>query len=101
MFLLIETLLSRLSTGSFRHSRLWRCALPLVTNELSRHSGSGRYATLLFAEYDTGERTLRYVNAGHNAPLPIGYQHNRGAAAISNVHRFARDVSAYLRCLDP
>src|SRR5688572_20394360 len=43
----------------------------LVNNELSRHSGSGRYATMFFAEYDTGDRTLRYVNAGHNAPLLI------------------------------
>lgn len=43
----------------------------LVNNELSRHSGSGRYATMFFAEYDTGDRTLRFVNAGHNAPLLI------------------------------
>ena len=41
----------------------------LVNNALSRHYGSGRYATLFFAEYDTGDRTLRYVNAGQNAPL--------------------------------
>ena len=43
----------------------------LVNNELSRHYGSGRYATMFFAEYDTGDRTLRYVNAGHNPPLLI------------------------------
>ena len=43
----------------------------LVNNELSRHYGSGRYATMFFAEYDTGDRTFRYVNAGHNAPLLI------------------------------
>ena len=41
----------------------------LVNNALSRHYGSGRYATMFFAEYDTVERTLRYVNAGQNAPL--------------------------------
>ena len=41
----------------------------LVNNALSRHYGSGRYATMFFAEYDTGDRTLRYVNAGQNAPL--------------------------------
>lgn len=41
----------------------------LVNDELSRHYGSGRYATVFFAEYDTGERLLRYVNAGQNAPL--------------------------------
>ena len=43
----------------------------LVNHELSRHYGSGRYATMFFAEYDTGDRTLRYVNAGHNAPLLV------------------------------
>ena len=41
----------------------------LVNNELSRHYGSGRYATMFFAEYDTAERSLRYVNAGQNPPL--------------------------------
>jgi sigma-B regulation protein RsbU (phosphoserine phosphatase) len=41
----------------------------LVNNAMSRHYGSGRYATMFFAEYDTGDRTLRYVNAGQNAPL--------------------------------
>ena len=41
----------------------------LVNDQLSRHHGSGRYATLFFAEYDTSERLLRYVNAGQNPPL--------------------------------
>jgi len=41
----------------------------LVNDELSRHYGSGRYATMFFAEYDTSERLLRYVNAGQNPPL--------------------------------
>ena len=41
----------------------------LVNDQLSRHYGSGRYATMFFAEYDTHERMLRYVNAGQNAPL--------------------------------
>lgn len=43
----------------------------LVNNELSRHYGSGRYATMFFAEYDSGDSTLRYVNAGQNPPLLI------------------------------
>ena len=43
----------------------------LVNHELSRHYGSGRYATLVFAEYDSGARELRYVNAGQNPPLLI------------------------------
>ena len=41
----------------------------LVNNALSRHYGSGRYATMFFAEYDTAARTLCYVNAGQNPPL--------------------------------
>lgn len=41
----------------------------LVNDQLSRHYGSGRYATMFFAEYDTSERRLRYVNAGQNPPL--------------------------------
>ncbi len=44
----------------------------LVNHELSRHYGSGRYATMVFAEYDSGTRELRYVNAGQNPPLLIG-----------------------------
>ena len=43
----------------------------LVNSELSRHYGSGRYATMFFGEYDTGDRTFRYVNAGHSPPLLI------------------------------
>ena len=30
-----------------------------------------RYATFFYAEYDPRTRTLRYVNAGHNAPVVI------------------------------
>jgi phosphoserine phosphatase RsbU/P len=46
----------------------------LVNDQLSRHRGSGRYATMFFAEYDTNERLLRYVNAGQNAPLLLDPQ---------------------------
>jgi sigma-B regulation protein RsbU (phosphoserine phosphatase) len=43
----------------------------LVNHELSRHYGSGRYATMFFAEYDTADGSLRYVNGGHNPPIVI------------------------------
>jgi phosphoserine phosphatase RsbU/P len=46
----------------------------LVNDQLSRHRASGRYATMFFAEYDTGERLLRYVNAGQNSPLLLDPQ---------------------------
>lgn len=53
----------------------------LVNDQLSRHYGSGRYATMFFAEYDTHERLLRYVNAGQNAPLLL----DPGAASVAEL----------------
>lgn len=41
----------------------------LLNTEAVRRNDSGRYSTLFFAELDSAERTLRYVNAGHNPPL--------------------------------
>jgi sigma-B regulation protein RsbU (phosphoserine phosphatase) len=41
----------------------------LLNTEAVRRNESGRYSTLFFAEFDSGERSLRYVNAGHNPPL--------------------------------
>ena len=41
----------------------------LLNTEAVRRNESGRYSTLFFAEFDAGERALRYVNAGHNPPL--------------------------------
>jgi phosphoserine phosphatase RsbU/P len=41
----------------------------LLNTEAVRRNDSGRYSTLFFAEFDSGERSLRYVNAGHNPPL--------------------------------
>jgi sigma-B regulation protein RsbU (phosphoserine phosphatase) len=47
----------------------------LVNSQLSRHLGSGRYATMFFAEYDAADRSLRYVNAGQNPPLLLSRLH--------------------------
>lgn len=41
----------------------------LLNDETTRREPSGRYATMFFAELDAGERSLHYVNAGHNPPL--------------------------------
>jgi sigma-B regulation protein RsbU (phosphoserine phosphatase) len=41
----------------------------LLNHEMSRQGKSGRYATMFFAEFDSSERLLRYVNAGQNPPL--------------------------------
>lgn len=33
------------------------------------------FATLFYAEYDAATRVLRYVNAGHNAPMVLRWKH--------------------------
>jgi sigma-B regulation protein RsbU (phosphoserine phosphatase) len=40
-------------------------------------SSSSRYATFFYAEYDPALHALRYVNAGHNAPM-LCRNHNDG-----------------------
>lgn len=41
----------------------------LLNTETARRNESARYATMFFAEFDSSERSLCYVNAGHNPPL--------------------------------
>jgi len=41
-------------------------------------SAENRYATFFYAEYDPRNRALRYVNAGHNAPMVL----RRGSSEI-------------------
>jgi sigma-B regulation protein RsbU (phosphoserine phosphatase) len=43
----------------------------LLNAQAAERDAAGRYATMFFAELDAGERTLRYVNAGHNPPLLV------------------------------
>jgi serine phosphatase RsbU (regulator of sigma subunit)/DNA-binding GntR family transcriptional regulator len=35
------------------------------------------YASLFYAEYDVATRLLRYVNAGHNAPIVLRWKHSQ------------------------
>src|SRR5262249_48005627 len=35
------------------------------------------YASLFYAEYETATRVLRYVNAGHNAPMVLRWKNSR------------------------
>jgi sigma-B regulation protein RsbU (phosphoserine phosphatase) len=35
------------------------------------------YASLFYAEYDVATRVLRYVNAGHNAPIVLRWKHGQ------------------------
>lgn len=43
----------------------------LLNAQAADRDAAGRYATMFFAEFDVGERTVHYVNAGHNPPLLI------------------------------
>lgn len=42
-----------------------------INRQLCQSTESNRFATLFLALYDDRSRTLRYTNAGHNAPLLI------------------------------
>ena len=42
-----------------------------INEQLCRSTDANRFATLFLALYDDGARTLRYTNAGHNAPLLV------------------------------
>jgi sigma-B regulation protein RsbU (phosphoserine phosphatase) len=43
------------------------------------HAASPRhlYASLFYAEYEAATRLLRYVNAGHNAPIVLRWKHSQ------------------------
>ncbi|MFN2597041.1 MAG: PP2C family protein-serine/threonine phosphatase [Pyrinomonadaceae bacterium] len=42
-----------------------------INDQLCRSTDSNRFATVFLALYDDRTRTLRYTNAGHNAPLLV------------------------------
>jgi sigma-B regulation protein RsbU (phosphoserine phosphatase) len=42
-----------------------------VNDQLCRSTDANRFATLFLAIYDDQTRTLRYTNAGHNAPILV------------------------------
>jgi sigma-B regulation protein RsbU (phosphoserine phosphatase) len=42
-----------------------------INEQLCRSTDANRFATLFLAIYDDRERTLRYTNAGHNAPILV------------------------------
>lgn len=42
-----------------------------INDQLCRSTDSNRFATVFLALYDERTRTLRYTNAGHNAPLVV------------------------------
>lgn len=42
-----------------------------INEQLCRSTDANRFATFFLALYDDGARSLRYTNAGHNAPLLV------------------------------
>jgi serine phosphatase RsbU (regulator of sigma subunit)/catechol 2,3-dioxygenase-like lactoylglutathione lyase family enzyme len=55
--------------------------LRLVNRLFFENSTEGAYATLFFAEYDDGERRLRYANCGHLCALIL-----RGNGTVERLH---------------
>lgn len=49
-------------------------AVELASQQLCRYSRSGDFATLFIGVLDPGKNEIRYVNAGHNAPLLVRQQ---------------------------
>ncbi len=58
-----------------------------VCSQLNRHlhqvTDGSRFATFFYAEWDRDERRLRYVNAGHNAPILVAPLRGRRLGAGS------------------
>jgi len=54
--------------GTFRAQDLPRL-LTAVNQHLYKYTEAARYATLFFGHYDDSDRSLHYVNCGHNPPL--------------------------------
>ncbi len=52
-----------------------------LNHHLHQVTDGTRFATLFYAEWIRTERTLRYINAGHNAPLLLGSKGVRRLAA--------------------
>ena len=67
--LLMAGLQARLQSLAARHET----ALPLLFESINRSTyestDANRYATLFYGVYDGADGRMRYVNAGHNAPL--------------------------------
>ncbi len=62
---LTRTIVRASATGNLNISG----ALEQANELICRDSTSGMFVTLFYIIMDPGERTLRYVNAGHNPPL--------------------------------
>ena len=69
--LMISNVQSSLRTASFFAGHDGPAVLDVVNRQLYQSSRADRYATLFYGVFDSANRTLRYVNAGHNPPMVI------------------------------
>jgi sigma-B regulation protein RsbU (phosphoserine phosphatase) len=67
--LMMASLQASLRAEAMRASDNLAHIICAVNRLLFDASTSNRYATFFYAQYDPAERTLSYVNAGHNAPM--------------------------------
>jgi len=72
-------LLASVLQGAIRSSTAMRheTACERINAMLCERSASGQYATLFWAVFDPLSGTLRYVNAGHGAPLLLRKAHGQ------------------------
>jgi len=69
--LLMATLRAFLHGQSIGHETDLSAVIARLNLLVFKSSAQNRYATFFLATYDSASRVLRYVNAGHNAPIVI------------------------------
>lgn len=102
--LLMASLRSCLRTmtlvGAQETAQLDLAALMQKMNHLVfESSAANRYATFFFAVYDPASRLLRYVNAGHNAPVVLRGGERTLLEATGSVVGLLQNVDFEERCL--
>jgi sigma-B regulation protein RsbU (phosphoserine phosphatase) len=69
--LLMATLRAFLRGQAINHATDLSAVIANLNRLVFESSAPNRYATFFLGTYDSGTRILRYVNAGHNAPMVI------------------------------
>jgi phosphoserine phosphatase RsbU/P len=73
--LLMATLRAFLRGQAIQHETDLSAVIANLNQLVFESSAPNRYATFFLGTYDAGTRVLRYVNAGHNAPMVIRAGH--------------------------